>query len=93
MPAGKFTSAIIKMKIHEYQAKNILSKYGVAVPRGRMVESREEADDAALELFRDGATGVVVKAKSMPAAGAKAAASKSPNRRKKLPTLQPKCWV
>ncbi|MCU1306702.1 MAG: ATP-grasp domain, partial [Acidobacteriaceae bacterium] len=24
------------MKIHEYQAKAILSKYGVAIPRGEM---------------------------------------------------------
>src|SRR6516165_8151824 len=50
------------MKIHEYQGKAILAKYGVAVPRGRMVESVEEADAAARELFHDGATGVVVKA-------------------------------
>jgi succinyl-CoA synthetase beta subunit len=50
------------MKIHEYQGKAILSKYGVAVPRGRMVESREQALDAARALMNDGATGVVVKA-------------------------------
>src|ERR1035437_1705560 len=50
------------MKIHEYQGKAILSKYGVAVPRGHMVESAEEADTAARNLFREGATGVVVKA-------------------------------
>src|SRR5271156_6883364 len=50
------------MKIHEYQGKAILRKYGVAVPRGQMVESREEALDAARALFQDGATGVVVKA-------------------------------
>jgi succinyl-CoA synthetase beta subunit len=50
------------MKIHEYQAKAILSKYGVAVPRGKMVESREAAEHAAQELLSAGATGVVVKA-------------------------------
>src|SRR5271166_6590024 len=50
------------MKIHEYQAKTILAKYGVAVPRGRMVESREEAEAAAKALLHDGATGIVVKA-------------------------------
>jgi succinyl-CoA synthetase beta subunit len=50
------------MKIHEYQAKNILKKYGVAVPRGEMVETREAADAAAKKLFDAGATGVVVKA-------------------------------
>ena len=50
------------MKIHEYQAKAILSKYGVAVPRGEMVTSREEAERAAKNLLSAGATGVVVKA-------------------------------
>jgi len=50
------------MKIHEYQAKAILSKYGVAVPRGEMVSSREEAERAAKTLISAGATGVVVKA-------------------------------
>src|SRR5712675_1858420 len=50
------------MKIHEYQGKGILKKYGVTVPRGTMATSREEADAAAKELFSAGATGVVVKA-------------------------------
>jgi len=50
------------MKIHEYQAKGILKKYGVAVPRGTMATSREEAEAAAKALFDAGATGVVVKA-------------------------------
>jgi succinyl-CoA synthetase beta subunit len=50
------------MKIHEYQAKAILKKYGVAVPRGSMATTREEAEAAAKELFDAGATGVVVKA-------------------------------
>src|SRR6266700_283847 len=50
------------MKIHEYQAKGILKKYGVAVPRGEMAATREEAEAAARDLFGAGATGVVVKA-------------------------------
>src|SRR5579884_182303 len=50
------------MKIHEYQAKAILKKYGVAVPRGEMAESRDEAVAAAKSLFDSGASGVVVKA-------------------------------
>ena len=50
------------MKIHEYQAKQILKKYEVAVPRGEMVESQEAAQAAAKRLFEAGATGVVVKA-------------------------------
>src|SRR5690242_16358531 len=50
------------MKIHEYQAKTILAKYGVAVPRGEMALTREEAEAAAKRLFDEGAKGVVVKA-------------------------------
>jgi succinyl-CoA synthetase beta subunit len=50
------------MKIHEYQGKAILKKYGVAVPRGVMATTREEAEAAARDLLGSGATGVVVKA-------------------------------
>jgi succinyl-CoA synthetase beta subunit len=50
------------MKIHEYQAKGILSRYGVAAPRGEMVDTRDQAEATAKSLFDAGATGVVVKA-------------------------------
>jgi succinyl-CoA synthetase beta subunit len=50
------------MKIHEYQAKGILKKYGVTVPRGAMADSREEAESVARELLGSGAGAVVVKA-------------------------------
>src|SRR5579883_1488132 len=50
------------MKIHEYQAKTILSKYGVAVPRGERVDTKEEATEAAKRLMGAGAKGIVVKA-------------------------------
>ncbi len=50
------------MKIHEYQAKEILRKYGVAVPDGEMAISIEEADTAAKQLFSAGNAVVVVKA-------------------------------
>ena len=50
------------MKIHEYQAKGILKKFDVAVPRGSVALNREEAESAAKELFNAGAQGVVVKA-------------------------------
>jgi len=50
------------MKIHEYQAKGILKKYGVAVPNGTMATTREEAEAAAKDIMGSGATGVVVKA-------------------------------
>jgi succinyl-CoA synthetase beta subunit len=50
------------MKIHEYQGKAILRKYGVTVPRGMLATSQEEAESAAKELLSGGASGVVVKA-------------------------------
>jgi succinyl-CoA synthetase beta subunit len=50
------------MKIHEYQGKEILRKYGVAVPNGEMATTLEEADTAAKQLFSDGNAVVVVKA-------------------------------
>ncbi len=50
------------MKIHEYQAKDILAKYGVAVPRGEVANTVEEAVDVAKRLFAAGAKGGVVKA-------------------------------
>ena len=46
------------MKIHEYQAKQILARYGVRIPRGEIAYSRDEARRAAEKL---GGT-VVVKA-------------------------------
>jgi succinyl-CoA synthetase beta subunit len=44
------------MKIHEYQGKELLSKFGVPVPRGIVARSADEAYEAAKEL----ATPVVV---------------------------------
>jgi succinyl-CoA synthetase beta subunit len=51
-----------RMKIHEYQAKDILERYGVAVPKGEVANTLEEALDVARRLFSSGAKGVVVKA-------------------------------
>jgi succinyl-CoA synthetase beta subunit len=50
------------MKIHEYQGKEILRKYGVTVPNGEMATTLEEADTAAKQLFSEGNAVVVVKA-------------------------------
>ncbi len=50
------------MKIHEYQAKDILAKYGVPIPRGEVANTLDEAIDVAKRLFSNGAGGVVVKA-------------------------------
>ncbi|WP_404450054.1 ADP-forming succinate--CoA ligase subunit beta [Sutcliffiella horikoshii] len=41
------------MNIHEYQGKEILRKYGVAVPNGRVAFTVEEAVEAAKELGTD----------------------------------------
>jgi succinyl-CoA synthetase beta subunit len=38
------------MKIHEYQAKAILARYGVTTPRGEVVFTKEEAREAAQRL-------------------------------------------
>ena len=46
------------MKIHEYQAKELLKKYGILVPRGYVAESPQEAESHARALGGQ----VVVKA-------------------------------
>jgi succinyl-CoA synthetase beta subunit len=48
------------MKLHEYQAKELLSRYGVAVPRGRVARTAEEAEAVARDLGGP----VVVKAQA-----------------------------
>ena len=50
------------MKIHEYQAKSLLAKYGVPVPQGKVAFSVDEAVAAAKELGIGAGKGVVVKA-------------------------------
>lgn len=61
------------MNIHEYQAKQILSRYGVGVPRGAVAYTPQEAEKVAKDL---GASGFVVKAQILagdrgPAGGVK----------------------
>ena len=50
------------MKLHEYQARDILERYGVAVQPGRVARTPEEAAAAAEALREQGASGFVVKA-------------------------------
>src|SRR3954470_19624992 len=38
------------MKIHEYQGKQLLAKYGVMVPRGEVVDAAEQARAVVKEL-------------------------------------------
>jgi succinyl-CoA synthetase beta subunit len=47
------------MNIHEYQAKELLQKFGVATPRGKAASTPDEAEQAARELGTDN---LVVKA-------------------------------
>lgn len=57
-PPKKYT-----MNIHEYQAKEILKKYGVAIQEGIVADSPDEAVDAAKKLQEQtGTSWVVVKA-------------------------------
>jgi succinyl-CoA synthetase beta subunit len=46
------------MNIHEYQAKEILAKYGVAVPRGQIAFTPTEAEEIAKEFLKEGAGAV-----------------------------------
>ena len=50
------------MKVHEYQAKDILAQYGVAVQRGETAETVDEAVAVAEKMAADGVTQFVVKA-------------------------------
>ena len=50
------------MNIHEYQAKQLLAQYGVAVPSGEVCETPEAARKTAEELFAKGEKLVIVKA-------------------------------
>ena len=62
------------MKIHEFQAKDILARYGVPVPRGEVADTAERRPR---DRRTDRARGSSSRPRSMPAAGEKAAASRS----------------
>jgi succinyl-CoA synthetase beta subunit len=49
------------LNLHEYQAKQLLSQYGVAVPKGEVCRTPEQAKAAADKLFAGGEKLVVVK--------------------------------
>ena len=69
------------MKIHEYQAKELLRKFEVPVPEGAVAGTAAQARQVAENL--PGGP-FVVKAQSTPAAAARAAASR--------PRLLPRRW-
>ena len=49
------------MNIHEYQAKQLLAQYGVAVPAGEVCDNADAARAIAQKLFAQGEKLVVVK--------------------------------
>ena len=50
------------MNLHEFQAKQLLAQYGVAVPPGEVCDSAEKAKAIAENLFAKGESMVVIKA-------------------------------
>lgn len=64
MPAPiNFAARNSTMNIHEYQAKEVLKKYGVAIQEGYVAETPEQAYDAALKVKElSGSDWCVVKA-------------------------------
>jgi succinyl-CoA synthetase beta subunit len=50
------------VNLHEYQAKQLLAQYGVAVPPGEVCDTAESARKIAEQLFAEGAKRVVLKA-------------------------------
>ena len=47
------------MNIHEYQAKELLSKYGVSVPKGRVECTRDEGEETAKGILKNNSVCVV----------------------------------
>jgi succinyl-CoA synthetase beta subunit len=65
LPRAHFKALLAnaRMNIHEYQAKELLQKFGVATPRGKVASTPEEAERFARELGDVAPTGgLVVKA-------------------------------
>ena len=45
------------MNLHEYQGKELLSRYGVAIQRGYVAHTADEAVEAAKKLTEETGTG------------------------------------
>src|SRR5262245_21854208 len=50
------------MKVHEYQARELLAEAGIPVPGGAMVQTVGDAEQAAKRIFDNGAKQAVIKA-------------------------------
>src|SRR2546427_7479059 len=49
------------MNVHEFQAKQLLAQYGVAVPAGEICDTAQKAKQIAEKLFANGARLIAVK--------------------------------
>src|SRR5215813_11294616 len=49
------------MNLHEYQAKQLLARFGVAVPAGEVCDQPEQAREIAQRLFAEGEKLLAVK--------------------------------
>ena len=78
------------MNLHEYQAKALLARRGVATPKGVLVQNLSEAEAAVAEV---GGPVWVVKAQVTPVAAARPAASKSPRPPPMRSKRSAKSWV
>jgi len=76
------------MNIHEYQAKGLMGKFGVAVPRGAVAYTAVEAREAAKTL---GGSIWAVKAQIHAGGRGKAGASSSPAARRRRRPRRPGC--
>ena len=57
------------MNIHEYQAKSLLQKYGVAVPKGGVAYTAAEAEKVARGLAGPAITSSIMSAAALGGAG------------------------
>lgn len=78
------------MNIHEYQGKEVLRKYGVAVPEGKVAFTADEAVKAAEALSRLGLCRE--RLKFTPADAVKLAGLKLQNQKKKSKPMRKNCW-
>ena len=54
--------AVRHLNLHEYQSKALMAKYNVRVQKGMVASTPEEAERIAVQLLKEGAKELVVKA-------------------------------
>ncbi len=78
------------MKIHEYQAKQILARYGVRIPRGEVAYTKEEARRSCRETRRNGRREGADSCRWRGKGGGVKAREDSAKRPSRLPS---RCWA